>query len=81
MKVFVYTIEFLNAENVIEYKTVKGVYTSMERAKKDLFHDMMQQFDMWEGSYIVKLGKAKVGLVKDGYHKMVYQVIEKDVIQ
>lgn len=81
MKVFVYTVEFLNAENVMEYKTVKGVYASMERAKKDLFRDMMQQFDIWDGSYMVKLGKAKEGLVsKEGYSK-VYQVIEKEVIQ
>jgi hypothetical protein len=36
---------------------------------------------MWEGSYMVKLGKAKEGLVsKDGYSK-VYQVVEKEVNQ
>ena len=80
MKVFVYTVEFLNAENVMEYKTVKGVYTSMELAKIDLFRDMKQQLDMWEGSYMVKLGKAKEGLVTK-YGCKIYQVIEKEVNQ
>lgn len=81
MKVFVYTVEFLNAENESEYKTVKGVYTDMELAKNVLFSDMRKQSDMWEGSYMVKLDKAKEGLVsKDGFSK-VYQVIEKEVNQ
>ena len=79
MKLFVFTIAFLNKDFEMEYKVVEGVYDSKELAKEAAKKKIQQQQSMWEGSYTTKLGYGKVGLVsKDGCSK-VYQIHEKEL--
>jgi len=81
MKLFVFTVKFLNQDQNVEYEMVKGVYDNKQLAKESVLKELHMQQEMWKDSYTVKLGKAKMGLIsKDGYSK-VYSLIEKELNQ
>lgn len=73
MKLYIFSIQFLNEKNNIEYSINKGVYdckeTAIEVAKKSL----NSQKAMWPDSYVCKISKGKVALkCKEGCSKVYY---------
>lgn len=79
MKTYIFTISFLNAENGIEYKTIKGVYGDKETAKTEAVKSAKAQKRLWDGSYFRILGKGKVALINCEGCSKVYQVQEMEL--
>jgi hypothetical protein len=80
MKTYIFTVELQDENNNTQYKTVDSVYANIEDAKREATKKINIQKNMWKGSYTVKLGKGKVGLVNgmDGYSK-IYHIQEMEV--
>ena len=77
--VYVFSVQFLSENNVIEYDTIKGVYdckeTAVEKAKKQL----KAQMAMWPDSMVVKIGKGKVALKCQGGCSKIYHIKELEL--
>ena len=62
MITYVFTIQFLNENDNIEYSVIKGVYDCKETAKEQAIKALKSQQAMWPDSYATNLGKGKVAL-------------------
>lgn len=59
MKVYVFSIQYINKENVIDYSVVQGVYTDKEIAKQIAKKECEQQQRFWKDSIARKEFKKK----------------------
>ena len=80
MTTYIFTITLLNGNNNIEYKTIEGVYSDKETAKKVATEKIKAQKSFWNESYICILGKGKVAL-KNGPENIskIYHIQEMEV--
>ena len=62
MNIYIFTIQFLNENDNIEYSIIKGVYDCKETAKEEATKALKAQKAMWTGSTIQVIGKGKVAL-------------------
>lgn len=54
MKVYVFSIQFVNKESGIDYSIVEGVYTDKEVAKQNAIKKCKEQQSFWDGSIAYK---------------------------
>ncbi len=75
MKLYIFSIQFLNEKDSLEYNVIKGVYDCKETAKEEAKKALNAQKALWPDSYAVKIGEGdtfvKVALkCKDGVSKI-----------
>lgn len=76
MTTYIFTIQFLNENDNIEYSIIKGVYDCKETAVEEATKALKTQQAMWPDSYAKNIGKGKVALkCKDGCSK-IYHIKE-----
>lgn len=74
--VFIFTIEFFNASNNVEYKTIKGVYEHRTTAEEAALKSLNTQKAMWPGSEVVYINSNKTALKSGCGFSKVYTVKE-----
>ena len=76
MTTYVFTVQFLNENDNIEYSVIKGVYDCKETAKEEASKSLNAQKAMWPDSTISKTGKGKVALKCQGGCSKIYHIQE-----
>ena len=79
--VFIFTIEFFNASDNIEYSTIKGVYDNRVTAEEAAFKSLNTQKALWPGSEIVFINSNKTALKSGCGFSKVYIVKEMPLNQ
>ena len=79
MTVYAFIIEYVNAEGISEYQTIKGIFASREDAKEEAITRFNAQRAMWQGSYYVGLKKGVVMLRSLDGDSKIYRIKEYEV--
>lgn len=76
MTLYVFTIEFFNASNNLEYSTIKGIFDYRGSAEEAAFRSLNTQKALWPGSEIVQINSNKTALKSGCGFSKVYTVKE-----